>query len=342
MKIIEPNVEYWPQENPVDLVCRCARICYQSSCKSHEPNMKMYESLVNNGHISMLRHASHYYVIKPSRGDKLLYQFARKAIEAFRNCPYIELSEVPPKNHDLPPQWGSCPTIYVSTNANFLVDNEWVEKAISHYEVEPSVFHEECPELMRFTFMINTGRIINDEYARKSPNAIAGESTRYCNYSKDKFGGEVKVYASESYDNDMLMAMNSISNATMVGLASRMVDNLVSNKKPMDGFSAEEALWFSNKIGEITYIHQTQELKRNPDDSRNCLPMNLSSRFVYTYSVREWSHILRMRLLNMTGKAHADAKKVAELLYAEFQKLGYCLNEHDELEYTLNDGKRKD
>lgn len=342
MELIEPSVEYWPQENPIDLVCRCARVCYQSSSKGHESNVKMYDALVRSGHVSMLRHASHYYIIRPSYGDRISYQLACRAIETFRKSPYLEVKEVFLQTHDSSPQWELYPTIYVSTNANFLYDNEWVRRVIEQYETEPSVFQKECPGLVRFTFMINVGRIINDEYVRKSPNAIAGESTRYCNYSKDKFGGEIKVSTSESYDNEMLRSMNAIGNATVVGLASRMVNNFISNNSPMDGFTAEEALWFSNKIGEIAYIHQTQELKRNPDDSRNCLPINVSSRFVYTYSVREWSHILQMRLLNMTGKAHADARKVAELLYGEFQKLGYNLNNANMLEYNLGDGKLND
>lgn len=65
MKLIEPSVELWSEENIVDSsqhIARCARVCYGKEDK--EPNLeadkKMVDGLIKRGHLSMLRHASVY------------------------------------------------------------------------------------------------------------------------------------------------------------------------------------------------------------------------------------------------------------------------------------------
>ena len=61
MQILEPKVESWLQNDTIDHIARCARVCYASDRTKN--NKKMCESLWNNKHYSMFRHAGVYYII---------------------------------------------------------------------------------------------------------------------------------------------------------------------------------------------------------------------------------------------------------------------------------------
>lgn len=54
-----------------------------------------------------------------------------------------------------------------------------------------------------------------------------------------------------------------------------------------------------------------------PQGARGFLPLDAATRVVYTYSVKEWRHILDLRLRNTTGKAHPDAQLLAALIQQE-------------------------
>ena len=61
MQIIESKVESWLQNNSVDHIARCARVCYASDRVSN--NQAMCNRLWNSKHRSMFRHAGVYYII---------------------------------------------------------------------------------------------------------------------------------------------------------------------------------------------------------------------------------------------------------------------------------------
>src|SRR5574344_1261538 len=61
MQILEPKVESWLQNDTIDHIARCARVCYASD--SNKNNAKLCERLWNNKHYSMFRHAGVYYII---------------------------------------------------------------------------------------------------------------------------------------------------------------------------------------------------------------------------------------------------------------------------------------
>ena len=61
MQIVESKAEYWLQEDPVDHIARCARVCYASDKTTN--NKEMCDALWKNKHRSMFRHAGVYYII---------------------------------------------------------------------------------------------------------------------------------------------------------------------------------------------------------------------------------------------------------------------------------------
>ena len=163
MEIIKPSCELWIQENPIDHVARCARVCYASDKTTG--NEAMYKRLIDSKHLSMLRHQS-VYIIAPYK------DYRAEKIEKFKDCPYVQYII-------------STGAIYIATNAQFIMENEDI-KYFVEWEVDPIEF-ENTPvgfTLMRYTFKVVTQISTSRELNRVSPNNIAEQSTRYVNLSK--------------------------------------------------------------------------------------------------------------------------------------------------------------
>ena len=163
MEIVKPSCELWIQENPIDHVARCARVCYASDKTTG--NEAMYKRLIDSKHLSMLRHQS-VYIIAPYK------DYRAERIEKFKDCPYVQYVI-------------SIGAIYIATNAQFIMENEDI-KYFVEWEVDPIEF-ENTPvgfTLMRYTFKVVTQISTSRELNRVSPNNIAEQSTRYVNLSK--------------------------------------------------------------------------------------------------------------------------------------------------------------
>lgn len=165
MEIVKPSCELWIQENPIDHVARCARVCYASDKTTG--NEAMYNRLLDAGHNSMFRHES-VYIIAPGRSDRY------ELIDGFESCPYVDY-RIDYDNDE----------IYISTNRQFFMENETIryfgEWIVSTNEFESTLLGK---ELMRYTFKVITQISTSRELNRVSPNNIAEQSTRYVNLSK--------------------------------------------------------------------------------------------------------------------------------------------------------------
>lgn len=165
MEIIKPSAELWIQNNPIDHVARCARVCYASD--KNTGNNAMYNRLLDTGHHSMFRHES-VYIIAPGRSDRY------ELIDGFEFCPYVDY-RIDYDNNE----------IYISTNRQFFMENEAIqyfgEWIVSIDEFKSTLLGK---EIMRYTFKVVTQISISRELNRTSPNNISEQSTRYVNLSR--------------------------------------------------------------------------------------------------------------------------------------------------------------
>ena len=165
MIILKPQVELWIQDNPIDHVARCARVCYASDKTAG--NEAMYQRLIDSNHKSMLRHES-VYIIAPGRPDRY------ELIDSFEFCPFVDYRIDYTDNE-----------IYISTNRQFFMENESIQY-FGEWIVTPEEFTASKlgKEIMRYTFKVVTQISTSRELNRVSPNNIAEQSTRYVNLSK--------------------------------------------------------------------------------------------------------------------------------------------------------------
>lgn len=136
---------------------------------------------------------------------------------------------------------------------------------------------------MRVKFIVDRG--VSHELVRHRLAAFTQESTRYCNYSKDKFGNEITVIRPCFLDNSS-GAFNTWSRA--------MVD-------------CENAYFMMLSQG------------CTPQEARTVLPNSLKTEVVMTTNLREWRHILNLRAAGVTGKPHPQMLEVMAPLLNELK-----------------------
>lgn len=175
MKLIRPSFEIWEQpaglEGIYKQIERAGRVCYKSEDKITEDSAKSFvDRMIASGHGAMLEHGTVYLQIK-SRDAENYHLFYNK----YSSNPHSYI------NVGRGCMWN---TLYITTNYRTLVENNWLDDL--KYICEPTEFHAK-----RITVHFVCDRGVSHEYVRHRVFSFAQESTRYCNYSKDKFGNEL-------------------------------------------------------------------------------------------------------------------------------------------------------
>lgn len=139
--------------------------------------------------------------------------------------------------------------------------------------------HESVIEHAVASFRIITDRGISHELVRHRLASFSQESTRYCNYSNNRFGGELRFLRPVNLPRELGPAWER-------------------------AVKASETAYLALLVGGA-----------KPQDARSILPNCLKTELVMTCNMREWRHFLQLRLA--TG-AHPDmqliARKIAAIL----------------------------
>lgn len=144
--------------------------------------------------------------------------------------------------------------------------------------------HESVIEHEKISVRIICDRGVSHEIVRHRIASYSQESTRYCNYSKDKFGGELTVikpcfWAEESLPyQEWLSAMES---------AERSYNNLLAGGA-------------------------------KPEEARGVLPNSVKTELIMTMNLREWRHFF---ILRCSDRAHPQMREIALPLREAFRGL---------------------
>jgi len=256
MRIIEPKVELWQQDDPIVHVARCARVCYGSPTEGKSTVQDLYDRLLKAKHNSMFRHESVYAII-PKDEDSTF------DLKPFYYCPYIDITI-------------DANEYYIATNRNFIIDykDKSIAWLIDNFKVTPEEFAntEVGWNMMRYTFHITTQISTSRELNRVSPNNIAEKSTRYVHED----GTIVRphwlnplwnnIVNEQGYPPKEIFLHDSNAFAYLVGVNQ----GFISYKRLIEkGFKRQ--------------------------DARGVLPLDTATEVVYTYSVDEWKHIIALR-----------------------------------------------
>ena len=150
--------------------------------------------------------------------------------------------------------------------------------------------HESVIEHASVSVLIVCDRGVSHEIVRHRIASYSQESTRYCNYVKEKFGSQI----------------------TCIDLSTGFHYDLNNEMDRRKYEVWQEAM----ENAERSYF-QLIQLGATPQEARSVLPNSLKTELVATMNLREWRHFFRMRA---DAAAHPQCREVAQMLLERFAK----------------------
>ena len=301
MKLIKPSFTIIEQGSGIDGVYKqiemAGRTCYKSEDKMTETSAKEFvDRMIKSGHGAMLEHGTIYLFAEWYKDD------GGSPLGKYKNNKYSRYT------------WNDNGA-YVTTNLRVLVENGWIDDL--KYISIPTEYHAR-----RITVKFVCDRGVTHEFVRHRVFSFAQESTRYCNYSKDKFGSEItcilppwidandpNLNAGHGYCEDEWgnLLTEYYYKVTDKGVADGIILNPV--RTYLVALEHSEKLYFSL----LTSGWKAQE-------ARAVLPTAVKAELVMTGFVDDWKHFFHLR--TAVG-AHPQARELAQPLQDEFVRRNY-------------------
>ena len=284
MRLIKPSFEIWEQESGLEGVYkqieRAGRVCYKSEDKIAEGTAKAFvDRMIASGHGAMLEHGTVYLEIPD-------YGVSRLKFEKYMRNPY---STSISSNVD---------SSYITTNLRVLVENGWLNDL--EYQCEPTEYHEK-----RITVKFVCDRGVSHEFVRHRVFSFAQESTRYCNYSKGKFGYQLTcIIPSWSGLEEGSYSLEDVEEKYDKCLIIDRCKN------------AEEASFVRALCHAEREYFDLLELNWKAQQARDVLPNSLKTELVMTGTIKQWEGFFKLR---DAGSAHPQAYELAHPLHEEFK-----------------------
>lgn len=290
MKLINPSVELITQtpglEGIYKQVERVGRVCYKSEDKITEESAKPFvERMVKSQHLAMLEHGTVYLAAPYNNEDLIFWKVA--------NSPYSK--GVCDDKSDL---------LCLTTNLRVIAElNAW--EVIDKYLCEPTETHAK-----RITthFICDTG--VAREFCRHRVFSFAQESTRYCNYSKDKFGSELTF---------IIPCWLSIPEGQyapwfLTGLNKEEREDWCKIAGSKEKWNCMQSFCGTLSAIEDSYMELSDEgLKAQ--EARDVLPLCTKTELVMTGFESDYKHFFDLRFRGTTGAPHPMAYKLSSMTY---------------------------
>lgn len=308
MKLIKPKAELLLQQPGLEGVYKqielAGRTCYKSEDKITEDSAKPFvDRMINSKHTAMLEHGTVYLGFLYKQPIKVIHkdgtsdiyddtEIYNALVNKYTKNPYSKVTE----------HYAGLGgyVVYITTNLRVLVENDWLDDL--QYICEPTEYHER-----RYTFRLTTSIGVTRELNRHRVNSIAEQSTRYCNYSMDKFGGEVTFcipfwldLEEGSYDWNTYFG-----DWRYIDISSPIKDQFVAN-------------CFYNEKQYLELIKQGWQ----PQQAREVLPLCTATEIIHTAFASDWKHFFDLRYFSTTGKPHPNMVELSTLMKEEAEKYG--------------------
>lgn len=296
MKIINAQASVLVENDPIKKIEKCGRVCYKSEDKITEDSAeKFVANIIKRGHEAVLEHASFIFQVSYN-----VYEDIRKKVMFVENRypvkmylrftdsdgyvvsgnvrawrDFFRFSGVPPYMNDFVEANPILFPEFKSDSPFNLEGGEWSIRQISTNEIV-STYQRLVHEDVSVKFICDRG--VTHEIVRHRPASFCQESTRYCNYSKDGFGGEITVIKPMSFD----------CSDSPYRIWKRSCEN-----------------------AETAYFDLLEE-GCTPQEARDVLPNSLKTELIMTAPMMEWCHFFNLR---MSPAAHPQMQEVASYAY---------------------------
>ena len=261
---------------------KCARVSYKSEDKitdtSYEKFVNMLES---RGHDRPLEFGTVYLSRTSRKEDNMEW------LDKYAYNPWSKFSF---GNGSTRINGELRNTIYVTTNYRVIKEHHWEDDL--QYLCEPTEHHHK-----RYTVHMILDRGVMDEFRTHVGLSHLAESTRYCNYSKDKFNNEV-TFVIPSWCNSLIEG----------------------SKQEYSQFEInEDEVEFMNALqnAQNSYL-SLLKMGWTPQQARSVLPLGIKSELISCGFEDSWENFFKRR---DAPDAHPMAQEIAKPMHEEFLKL---------------------
>ena len=273
---------------------RCARVSYKSEDKITETSYEKFVNMLESrGHDRPLEFGTVYLSRTSQKEDNMEW------LDKYAYNPWSKFSF---GNGSTRINGELRNTIYVTTNYRVIKEHHWEDDL--QYLCEPTEYHHK-----RYTVHMILDRGVMDEFRTHVGLSHLAESTRYCNYSKDKFNNEVTF------------------------IHPCWLPNLSEGK-----YTDFDGLWYCNDLcidGELNVQEEVfleyLEYAENgyfallnqgwtPQQARSILPLGIKSELISCGFEDAWKNFFYRR---DAPDAHPMAQEIAKLMHKEFIERGF-------------------
>ena len=277
MKLIKPSVEIIKQEkydllHVFKFIELAGRTCYKSENKITEDSASEFvDRMIKSGHGAMLEHGTIYLTIPVSDiSNPIIYKYILNSYSKI----FIDFTNS-----------------YITTNYRVLIENNWLDDL--KYISEPYLFHTK-----RTTVKFICDRGVSHEFVRHRVFSFAQESTRYCNYAKDKFNNELTFI--------IPCWIKDLEEGNYYAYCEYHHSKNDASKR-----------WFDSCMSsEFVYTNLIEE-RWKPQEARTILPNSLKTELIMTGFNDDWENFFELRC---APNAHPQAKELADMLKDKFNK----------------------
>jgi len=280
MKLVQPSFiileQQFPDRTPdmtdeqyqsaiIDEMCKhielCGRTCYKSTDKITESSARPFVNrMIEATHYAMLEHGTIYL-----RWDATDDDYDHDRFYKYKDNEYSK-AEIADDHY--------C---YVTTNYRVIIENGWTDDL--KYICCPTKYHQK-----RYTVRYVANIQFYKDCTRHRVFSWAIESTRYCNYVKEKFG-------------------SAVSFILPCWVKPEEYDEVCRDLETIEG------IYFK-------WINKGWQ----PQQASTFLPQATKAEVIMTGFVDGWHHFFDLRALGTTGAPHPQVKELAYPLYEEFKK----------------------
>ena len=283
---------------------RCARVSYKSQDKitdtSYEKFVNMLES---RGHDRPLEFGTVHLKMPESEFRSLIdiLTSSRTYNDSWMHYKVVET-------------WEEGYTVYVTTNYRYykLMWNQMITLS-KYFDKTDSEYYPK-----RYTVHMILDRGVMDEFRTHVGLSHLAESTRYCNYSKDKFGNELTfikpcwLNVPEGKYNHCIMVSKNSPDIRVECVGSDEIGKYYNIEE-------DEGLFLNGLVqSELTYLHLINNKKWTPQQARSILPLGIKSELISCGFEDAWENFFKRR---DAPDAHPMAQEIANPMHKEFFKL---------------------
>lgn len=287
MKLIESSVELLKQEPGMSginkMIELAGRTCYKSEANITENSAEEFvKRMINSRHMTMLEHGTVYLYLEVNKDNATSkFEYPLSGYTAHYNWRDVVgniraryASNKYSRAFSMTDEDGTY-KVYITTNLRVIHENKWFDDL--QFICEQTKCHE---KRIAIKFIPNIA--IAREIRTHRNMSFANESTRWCNYSKGKFG----------------------NNVTFI----RPIWLKTSDYNAMDDIG--KTFYKSCEHCEYDYMKLLNGGLK-VEDARDVLGLDVKSEIVVTGFASDWREFFDKRLFEKTGKVHPMMLKLA-------------------------------